>query len=175
MPSSYLYPLHTQAPSPSRCEPGEWLSMCRGVAEGERRSRAACRVLSFCQGAQARLFSRPTLLGGLQGDEGVLLGAHLSFVKKRTRRPARSCDAGRAPPGSGGSLPCPSRAPSADRSQARRRATFWRGCCPLPAVWQYPVPCRAGLWAFAHAMPFACFLPPLSLTCELLPTLQDQL
>lgn len=54
----------------------------QGVAEGERRSRAACRVLSFCQGAQARLFSRPTLLGGLQGDEGVLLGAHLSFVCK---------------------------------------------------------------------------------------------
>lgn len=76
------------------------------------------------------------------------------FVKNPTRRPVRSCDAGRAPPGLGGSLSCLSLAPSADKSQARRGATLWRSCCPLPAVWPHPVPCRAGLWSFAPAIPF---------------------
>ena len=84
------------------------------------------------------------------------------FVKNPTRRPVRSCDAGRAPPGSGGSLSCLSLAPSADKSQARRGATLWRSCCPLPAVWPHPVPCRAGLWALAPAIPFVHSLWPVN-------------
>ena len=84
------------------------------------------------------------------------------FVKNPARRPVRSCDAGRAPPGSGGSLSCLSLAPSADKSQARRGATLWRSCCPLPAVWPHPVPCRAGLWALAPAIPFVHSLWPVN-------------
>ena len=80
------------------------------------------------------------------------------------------CDAGRDPAGRdlADSLPGLLPALSAGENQGlagQLRKSQWPFTSTLYAVaaicllpWPHPVPCRAGLWAFAHAVPFACFL-----------------